>query len=149
MQAASERLIALRALVAAAALAAATVLASPAAAAPVRMIIALHDSGFGFRNVAIRATRARLTVVNRGHRPHALAVSRRGGAAMAKTGRLEPGQRAQLSLALEPGRYRLFSPLDHDSAHGLSAPLDVIRPSPQGVGGAEMNRVFYNYGRPQ
>ena len=119
---------------------------SAAGAAPLPVRIVLRDNGFGFRNIAFRAKRVRLTVVNRGTQLHALEISRAQGA-VAKTKELRPGEQVKLALALHPGNYRMFSPVDHDRAHGLSAPLKIIAPSPKGIGGAEMNRVFYDYNK--
>ena len=137
----------IRSMIGAALLTAALIVAGRASdETPLPVRIVLHDGGFGFRNIGFRALDVRLTVVNRGTRPHALEISRRQGGAVAKTKQLKPGAQAKLTLALHPGNYRMFSPVDHDRAHGLSAPLKVLAPSPQGIGGAEMDRVFYNYG---
>ncbi|MEJ2377987.1 MAG: cupredoxin domain-containing protein [Pseudolabrys sp.] len=139
-----------RSMIAAAAFTAALTLAGraligkAASAAPLPVTIVLRDNGFGFSNIGFRADHVRLTVVNKGTRPHALEISG-GKGAVAKSKRLKPGQTAKLSLSLRPGNYRLFSPVDHDRADGLSVPLKVMTPS-WSNGGAEMNRVFYDYG---
>jgi hypothetical protein len=124
----------------------AVVLGAPVAVAkPLPATIVLHDGGFGFRDIGFRSKRVALTVVNRGDRPHALAIASdaRSGTPIEWTPALKPGQSTHLSFALPPGRYRIHSPLDHDRAHGLSAPMTVM--SPGGKVGAEMNRVFYNF----
>ncbi len=100
-----------------------------AAPGPFSVHIALHDHGFGFRNIGIRAAKVRLEVTNRGEHKHDLAVASRGTAGSARprvvaaTRLLAPGQTAMLKLKLKPGRYRLFSKYDDDRAQGLSAPL--------------------------
>ncbi len=122
------------------------VLGAPSAVAkPLPATVVLHDGGFGFRDIGFRSNRVALTVVNRGDRPHALAIASdtRSGTPIERTPALEPGQSTHLSFALPPGRYRIYSPLDHDRSHGLSAPMTMM--SPGGKGGAEMNRVFYNF----
>jgi hypothetical protein len=122
------------------------VLGAPVAVAkPLPATIVLHDGGFGFRDIGFRSKRVALTVVNRGDRPHALAIASdaRSGTPIERTPALGPGQSTHLSFALPPGEYRIYSPLDHDRAHGLSAPMTVM--SPGGKGDAEMNRVFYNF----
>ena len=134
-----------------AALAGGALFACGAAAAPgpLTVHIALHDHGFGFRNIGIRAAQVRLEVAIRGHKRHDLVLSRAGhkGAgqahAIASTRPLKPGQSTTLMVKLKPGRYRIYSKLDHDGAQGLSAPLVVMAPSVKG--GAEMSRVFYNF----
>ncbi len=123
--------------------------AAASAPTPFSIHIAVNDHGFGFRNIGIRAAKVRLYVVNRGKHRHDLAVARRGttgskgSSVIAATKSLSPGQSAELTLKLRPGHYRLFSKLDHDRRHGLSAPLAMMAPTLKG--GAEMNRVFYNY----
>jgi hypothetical protein len=91
---------------------------------PFSLHIALHDHGFGFRNIGIRAAAVRLQVVNRGKHWHDLAVARRGttgskrSSIIVATRSLAPGQTATLMLTLKPGRYRLYSKFDDDRAHG-------------------------------
>lgn len=65
------------------------------------------------------------------------------GTPIERTGALPPGQTTHLSFALPPGQYRIYSPLGHDRQQGLSAPMIVMSPGVKG--GAEMNRVFYNF----
>lgn len=123
------------------------VAAGAAAAMPLPVTITLHDGGFNFRNIGFRARTVHLTVVNDGTRPHALAIRPRGSAGagiIERTPALAPGQSARLSLSLPPGRYRLFSPFDHDRRHGLTVPMAVVAPTAKG--GQEMDRVFYDYG---
>ncbi|HZZ60508.1 MAG TPA: hypothetical protein VFE63_04955 [Roseiarcus sp.] len=117
-----------------------------AAAKPLPATIVLHDGGFDFRDIGFRSGDVDLTIVNRGERPHALAIasgSSPAGTPIERTGALSPGQTTHLSLALPQDRYRIYSPLGHDRQHGLSASMIVM--SPEGKGGAEMNRVFYNF----
>lgn len=126
--------------------AAAAAVAPVAVAKPLPATIVLHDRGFGFRDIGFRSKQVALTVVNHGDRPHALAIASdvsRSGTPIERTPALSPGQSTRLTFALPPGQYRIYSPLDHDRAHGLSAPMTVM--SPGGKGGAEMNRVFYNF----
>jgi hypothetical protein len=114
-------------------------------ARPLPATIVLHDGGFDFRDIGFRSRRVDLTVVNRGDRPHALAIASRSspsGTPIERTATQSPGQSAHLSFALPPGQYRIYSPLDHDRQHGLSAPMTVMSPGIKG--GEEMNRVFYN-----
>jgi len=133
------------------ALAGAALISSGAMAAPgpFSIHIALRDHGFGFHNIGIRAAKVRLEVANKGTRGHDLVISRagttgsKGSSRVAATGTLAPGQHATLALHLKPGRYRLYSKLDHDRAKGLSAPLLVMAPTLSD--GAEMSRAFYNY----
>jgi Cupredoxin-like domain len=125
--------------------ASAVALAAPAAVArPLHATIVLHDGGFAFRDIGFRSRTVELTVVNRGDRPHALAIaSSPGGTPIKQTQTLAPGQSTRLSLALPPGDYRIYSPLDHDREHGMSAPMTMMSPGVKG--GGEMNRVFYNF----
>jgi hypothetical protein len=118
---------------------------SGAGAAPLSVRIRLGDHGFRFRNIGFRASRVRLKVINQGHEPHAVAVSKSGPdqAVLTQTGTLRPGQSATVVLSIPPGDYRLFSPVDHDSAHGLTAQMKMMAPTLPN--GAEMDRVFYNY----
>lgn len=122
--------------------------ASWATAPPLPVTIVLHDHGFGFRNIGFRATRIKLDVKNEGRRKHALAIvgtDRGDDQLQVITKVLRPGASTQLTLRLPPGDYKIYSPVDHDSAHGLSAPMKFTEPSPLGSDGAEMDRVFYNY----
>jgi len=124
---------------------AATASATAPAVAPLSVHIRLSDYGLGFRTIGFRASRVRLTVTNQGSKPHALAVTKSGSdePVLKQTRSLAPGQSAQLVLSVPPGNYRMFSPVDHDSSHGLTAPMKMIAPTlPDG---AEMDRVFYNY----
>jgi Cupredoxin-like domain len=116
------------------------------AAAPLPVRIVLHDHGFGFHNIGFRANKVRLTVINRGKRPHGLAIGAAepsSAGTFARTKLLAPGQSTKISLSLHPGNYRMFSPVDHDRQHGLSVPLKVMSPTPKQ--GAETDRVFYDY----
>ncbi len=125
----------------------AAVLGAPLAVAkPLPATIVLNDGGFDFRDIGFRSKQVTLTIVNHGDRPHALAIapaSSPGGTPIERTAPLSPGQSTRLIFALPPGKYRIYSPLDHDRAHGLSAPMTVMSPGAQA--GAEMNRVFYNF----
>lgn len=114
-------------------------------AAPLSARIRLGDHGFHFRSIGFRASSVQLTVTNRGSKPHALAVSKPGldKPVLAATKTLQPGQSQKLVLAIPPGSYRLFSPVDHDRTHGLTVQMKMMAPTlPDG---AEMDRVFYNY----
>ena len=120
--------------------------ASAAVARPLPATIVLHDGGFAFRDIGFRSRTVELTVVNRGDRPHALAIasaSSPGRTPIKQTQTLAPGHSTRLSLALPPGNYRIYSPLDHDRQHGISAPMTMMSPGVKG--GEEMNRVFYNF----
>lgn len=119
---------------------------TPPPAAPLSAQIRLGDHGFHFRSIGFRASRVQLTVTNAGSKPHALAVSKLGPdkPVLAETKTLQPGQSQKLVLSVPPGSYRLFSPVDHDRAHGLTVQMKMMAPTlPDG---AEMDRVFYNYG---
>lgn len=123
--------------------AAASATTRPAALLAVR--IRLGDHGFHFRNIGFRASSVQLTVTNGGSKPHALAVSKPGPdkPMLAATKTLQPGQSEKLVLSVPPGSYRLFSPVDHDRAHGFTVQMKMMAPTlPDG---AEMDRVFYNY----
>jgi hypothetical protein len=122
------------------------VMASPVAVGrPLPATVVLHDHGFAFRDIGFRSKAVQLTVVNRGKQPHALAIvsASSPGTPIKRTQALSPGQSTQLSFSLPPGNYRMYSPLDRDRARGLSAPMKVMSPGVKG--GAEMNRVFYNF----
>ena len=118
-----------------------------AARKPFSVHIDMTDHGFGFRNIGIRASKVRLRIENTGKHRHDVAIGRAGSQsgkhAIVSTKPLAPGQKAMLTAKLKPGRYRLYSKLDHDSAHGLSVPLVVMAPSVKG--GGEMSRAFYNF----
>ena len=118
-----------------------------AKAPPLPVTIVLHDHGFAFRNIGIRATRIRLDVKNGGHHRHALAIKGLGHGDDLEivTHTLAPGASTVLTLRLPPGRYSIFSPVDHDRSHGLTARMRFTEPSPAGSDGAEMDRVFYDY----
>lgn len=133
-------------------LALATALAAACAPAYARVesvpvTIVLGDHGFGFRDIGFRAPSVDLKVENHGKRKHALAIEGHdeAGTIRIATAPIPPGGTARISFTLPPGTYRLYSPLDHDRAHGLSAPMEYMTPSPGNSSGAEMNRVFYNY----
>ena len=106
------------------------------AAKPLPATIVLHDRGFDFRDIGFRSNEVDLTIVNRGERPHALAIasgSSPAGTPIERTGALPPGQTTHLSFALPPGQYRLYSPLGHDRQHELSAPMIVMSPGGKGA----------------
>ncbi|HYW76545.1 MAG TPA: cupredoxin domain-containing protein [Gammaproteobacteria bacterium] len=132
-------------------LALAAVAAAPGAwaraAPPLPVTIVLHDHGFSFRNIGFRATRVKLDVKNDGQHKHALAILGTGPSDALEiiTPVLKPGASTYLTLKLPPGPYKIFSPVDHDRAHGFVAQMRYTEPSPAGSDGAEMDRVFYNY----
>lgn len=121
--------------------------ASWATAPPLPVTIVLHDHGFGFRNIGFRATRVKLDIKNDGRHKHALAIvgTDHGDSLEVATKVLKPGASTQLTLRLPPGNYEMYSPVDHDRAHGLAVRMKFTEPSPLGSDGAEMDRVFYNY----
>jgi len=73
----------------------AAALGAPAVAKPLPATIVLNDGGFDFRDIGFRSKQVTLTIVNRGDRPHALAIapaSSRDATPIARTEPLSPGQ---------------------------------------------------------
>lgn len=110
----------------------------------VPVIIALTSSGFNCHDIAFRTKSVRLEVRNDGNAMHGIAIyDEPGGKRVADTGANAAGAEKTISFTLPPGRYRMANPVDHDAAHGLSVPMQILS---LGVkGGGEMNRVFYDY----
>ena len=70
---------------------------------------------------------ALIELANFGSDPHDLRLQRVGARHIAGLGQVVPGQRADLSLKLAPGRYLLWCSIANHRALGMRATLVVTR----------------------
>ena len=101
--------------------------ASAATPAPARVQVAAKEFYFVLSRHAVVAGPAIVELVNFGEDPHDLRLQRIGGTRLYRTPQVEPGDHYDLSLTLQPGRYRVWCSIANHRALGMSAALTVRR----------------------
>ena len=122
----------MRLAVAAAALAA-TVLtpsASPAKVFPNRVQVVAKEFYFALSRRTVPAGPAIVEIVNFGQDEHDLRIQRVGGAHIAGSPVVEPGDYYDLPVALRPGKYLLWCSIANHRALGMQATLIVTPRKP-------------------
>ena len=114
---------------AAAALAALTLLvacaASAATPAPARVQVTAKEFYFILSRHSVVAGPAIVELVNFGEDPHDLRLQRIGGTRVYRTPQVLPGDHHDLSLTLQPGRYRVWCSIGNHRKLGMQAVLTV------------------------
>jgi plastocyanin len=99
--------------------------ASAKVAPPSRVQVAAKEFSFALSRQSVPAGPAIIELVNFGEDPHDLRVQRIGGAHIAGTPQVQPGDYYDLSLKLLPGKYRLWCSIANHRALGMQATLIV------------------------
>jgi len=95
------------------------------APAPARVQVVAKEYSFGLSRLQVKRGPAVIELANFGQDPHDLRLQRVGARHIAGLGVVAPGERAQLSLKLAPGRYSLWCSVAHHRALGMRAILIV------------------------
>lgn len=98
-----------------------------AAPAPAQMQVVAHEYSFTLSRLHVKAGAAVIELANFGQDPHDLRLQRRGARHIAGLGVVAPGQRADLTLRLAPGRYSLWCSVANHRQLGMRATLIVTK----------------------
>jgi plastocyanin len=93
--------------------------------APSRVQVSAKEFSFSLSRQSVQAGPAIIELVNFGEDPHDLRVQRIGGAHIAGTPQVQPGDYYDLSMKLLPGKYRLWCSIANHRALGMQATLTV------------------------
>jgi plastocyanin len=94
-------------------------------AAPARVQVVAKEYSFSLSRVHVRRGAAVIELANFGQDPHDLRLRRVGARHIAGLGIVAPGERAELSLKLAPGRYSLWCSVANHRQLGMHAVLVV------------------------
>jgi plastocyanin len=99
--------------------------AGPSSPGATGTVVPVSETEFkiGLSHTAFRAGTYTFTAKNAGRATHALRIE--GSGLTAKTGNIAPGQSANLTVALRPGRYDLDCPVDNHEALGMKQEITV------------------------
>jgi plastocyanin len=99
--------------------------ASPSSPGATGTVVPVSETEFkiGLSQTTFRAGTYTFTAKNDGQTTHALRIE--GSGLTAKTGNLAPGQSANLTVTLHPGRYDLDCPVDDHEALGMKREITV------------------------
>ena len=95
--------------------------------APARVQIVAREYSYTLSRLHVKAGTAILELDNFGQDPHDLRIQRSGSKRVAKLGKVAPGQYADLTLHLPPGRYSLWCSIADHRQKGMRATLIVTR----------------------
>ena len=95
--------------------------------APAQMQVVAREYSFTLSRLHVKAGRAVIELANFGQDPHDLRLQRRGARHVAGLGVVAPGQRADLTLKLAPGRYSLWCSVANHRQLGMRATLVVTK----------------------
>jgi plastocyanin len=90
-----------------------------------RVQVVAREFSFQLSRSQLRAGEATIELANFGQDAHDLRVQRVGARHIAGTPVVQSGGRAELTLKLRPGRYRLWCSLGNHRARGMTATLVV------------------------
>jgi hypothetical protein len=99
--------------------------AAPAAAAPARLGVTATDFRFALSRSTVRRGPALIELGNFGQDVHDLRLRRLGGTSTYALPETKPGERRELALRLQPGRYRLWCSIADHRARGMWATFRV------------------------
>ena len=97
-----------------------------AASAPSAKAIEISETDFALAPATVRVGKAgtvTLRAVNNGGTTHALEIE--GAGVEGKTSEIAPGQRAELTVELKPGEYKLYCPVGNHRSLGMTGKLVV------------------------
>ena len=97
------------------------------AAPPSRVQVVAKEYSFALSRLQVKQGAAVIELANFGQDPHDLRLQRVGARHIAGLGVVAPGDRAELSLKLAPGRYSLWCSVANHRALGMRATLIVVR----------------------
>jgi plastocyanin len=106
----------------------AAILAADASAGttpPSRVQVSAREFSFSLSRQSVKAGPAVIELVNFGQDPHDLRLQRIGGAHIAGTPQVDPGQHFDLTVKLLPGKYNLWCSIANHRALGMQATLTV------------------------
>jgi plastocyanin len=95
--------------------------------APAQMQVVAREYSFALSRLHVKAGPAVIELANFGQDPHDLRLQRRGARHIAGLGVVAPGQRAELSHKLPPGRYSLWCSVANHRLLGMRASLVVSK----------------------
>jgi plastocyanin len=95
--------------------------------APAQMQVVAREYSFTLSRLHVKAGPAVIELANFGQDPHDLRLQRQGARHIAGLGVVAPGQRAELSLRLPPGRYSLWCSVANHRQLGMRATLVVSK----------------------
>ena len=93
--------------------------------APAQMQVVAHEYSFTLSRLQVKAGPAVIELANFRQDPHDLRLQRRGARHIAGLGVVAPGERADLTLKLAPGRYSLWCSVANHRQLGMRATLTV------------------------
>lgn len=96
-------------------------------AAPARVQVVAKEYSFGLSRLHVHAGEATIELANFGEDPHDLRIQRAGSRHIAGTPVVAPGQVADLTVNLPPGRYSLWCSIANHRTLGMHATLVVTR----------------------
>lgn len=96
-------------------------------ATPARVQVVAKEYSFALSRVHLQAGAATIELANFGEDPHDLRLQRAGSRHIAGLGVVAPGERADISLKLAPGRYSVWCSVANHRALGMRATLVVTR----------------------
>jgi plastocyanin len=94
---------------------------------PTQMQVVAREYSFTLSRLHVKSGPAVIELANFGQDPHDLRLQRRGARHIAGLGTVAPGQRAELSLRLRPGRYSLWCSVANHRQLGMRATLVVTK----------------------
>ena len=97
---------------------------------PARVQVVAREFSLALSRPMINAGRATIELANFGEDPHDLRLQRVGGTKIYGWRIAQPGVVEDRTLALAPGRYRLWCSLANHRAFGMLATLVVRAPKP-------------------
>jgi plastocyanin len=95
--------------------------------APAQVQVVAREYSFTLSRLHVKAGQAVIELANFGQDPHDLRLQRAGARHIAGLGVVAPGQRADLTLRLAPGRYSLWCSVANHRQLGMRATLVVSR----------------------
>jgi hypothetical protein len=105
--------------------AALTALLAPASTAPARLGVTAREFRFSLSRTTLKRGPAIIELDNFGEDVHDLRLRRVGGTRTYRLPATKPGERAELDVRLQPGRYRLWCSIADHRARGMYAGFRV------------------------
>lgn len=96
--------------------------------APARVQVTAQEFSYTLSRLHVHAGTATIELVNFGQDLHDLRLQRRGSQHIAGLGVVAPGEHADLTLKLRPGRYSLWCSVANHRQLGMHAQLIVLSP---------------------